>query len=108
MTTQKTFKHRVRDRMAKTGESYTAARRQLIAKGDVPETAPAYEPLWSDEAVIGATGYAGQELVRILARHPGASLTLATGSRATGFPSRPERAACGRAAPVRCAPGSPP
>ena len=31
MTTQKTFKRRVRDRMAKTGESYTAARRQLIA-----------------------------------------------------------------------------
>ena len=31
MTTQKTFKRRVRDRMAKTGESYTAARRQLVA-----------------------------------------------------------------------------
>lgn len=30
MTTQKSFKRRVRDRMAKTGESYTAARRQLL------------------------------------------------------------------------------
>ena len=56
MTTQKTFKHRVRTRMAKTGESYTAARRQLIAKGDQPEAAPTYEPLWSDERVTEATG----------------------------------------------------
>jgi uncharacterized protein YndB with AHSA1/START domain len=31
MTNQKTFKHRVRSRMGKTGESYTAARRVLIA-----------------------------------------------------------------------------
>ena len=30
MTTQKTFKRRVRDRMAKTGESYTTAREQLL------------------------------------------------------------------------------
>jgi uncharacterized protein YndB with AHSA1/START domain len=32
MPIQKTFKRRVRTRMAKTGESYTAARRQLIRK----------------------------------------------------------------------------
>lgn len=38
-------------------------------------------------AVAGATGYAGQELVRLLARHPLAQLTLATGSQA-GSPSR--------------------
>jgi uncharacterized protein YndB with AHSA1/START domain len=31
MTKQKTFKHRVRSRMEKTGERYTAARRMLIA-----------------------------------------------------------------------------
>ena len=37
MTTQKTFKRRVRERMAKTGESYTTARRMLISKGDRPE-----------------------------------------------------------------------
>ena len=30
--------------------------------------------------IAGATGYAGQELVRILARHPGASLTIAMSS----------------------------
>jgi N-acetyl-gamma-glutamyl-phosphate reductase len=39
-------------------------------------------------AVIGATGYAGQELVRILARHPHARLTLATASQATSTPRR--------------------
>jgi hypothetical protein len=36
MTRQQTFKRRVRDRMAKTGESYTTARRQLLASaGDL-------------------------------------------------------------------------
>ena len=37
-------------------------------------------------AVIGATGYAGQELVRILVRHPGVELTLATASQANSQP----------------------
>lgn len=32
MTQQRTFKRRVRERMAKTGERYTAARRQLLAQ----------------------------------------------------------------------------
>lgn len=39
-------------------------------------------------AVIGATGYAGQELVRLLARHPRAKLTVATGSQSTSTPRR--------------------
>jgi len=39
-------------------------------------------------AVIGATGYAGQELVRLLARHPDARLTMATASQATSAPRR--------------------
>ena len=30
MTSQKVFKHRIRERMSKTGESYTAARRQIV------------------------------------------------------------------------------
>jgi len=38
--------------------------------------------------IAGATGYAGQELVRLLARHPLASLTMATGSQATSAPRR--------------------
>ncbi len=36
--------------------------------------------------IAGATGYAGQELVRILARHPHAHLTIATASQATSTP----------------------
>ena len=39
-------------------------------------------------AVVGATGYAGQELIRLLARHPTAHLTVATGSQATSTPRR--------------------
>ena len=57
MTTQKTFKRRVRDRMAKTGESYTAARRQLIAAGDQPDPGtPTYETVVSDDRMLEATG----------------------------------------------------
>lgn len=41
MPTQKIFKRRVRARMTKTGESYTAARRQLLLKtADAPEAVP--------------------------------------------------------------------
>ncbi|MEQ1759749.1 MAG: N-acetyl-gamma-glutamyl-phosphate reductase [Vicinamibacterales bacterium] len=37
-------------------------------------------------AVAGATGYAGQELVRLLARHPLVTLTMAMSSAATSTP----------------------
>src|SRR5262245_7347657 len=37
-------------------------------------------------AVAGATGYAGQELVRLLARHPAVTLTVAMSSGATSAP----------------------
>ena len=36
MTTQQSFKRRIRSRMEKTGESYTAARAQLLT-GDEPQ-----------------------------------------------------------------------
>jgi N-acetyl-gamma-glutamyl-phosphate reductase len=39
-------------------------------------------------AVLGGTGYAGQELIRILARHPQIEITLATGSQANSAPRR--------------------
>ncbi len=39
MTTQKLFKRRVRERMAKTGESYTAARTHVVPKRDNVEAA---------------------------------------------------------------------
>ena len=67
MTTQRTFKHRVRARMAKTGESYTAARRVLIAKGDRPEqAAPVFEPPVSDQALRDATGRGWDEWFALL------------------------------------------
>jgi Domain of unknown function (DUF4287) len=62
MTRQRTFKRRVRARMAKTGESYTAARRVLIAAGDRPDIPTAtFRPPTSEETVRGATGRAWQE-----------------------------------------------
>jgi N-acetyl-gamma-glutamyl-phosphate reductase len=44
-------------------------------------------------AVVGATGYAGQELVRLLARHPSADLVAALASGATEAPRRLPRLA---------------
>ena len=64
----------------------------------IPETMMALAaPLASDRpagtpprltrvAIAGATGFAGQELVRILARHPAVTLTLAMSSGATSTP----------------------
>jgi N-acetyl-gamma-glutamyl-phosphate reductase len=39
-------------------------------------------------AVAGATGFAGQELIRLLSRHPFVTITAATGSQATSTPRR--------------------
>jgi N-acetyl-gamma-glutamyl-phosphate reductase len=39
-------------------------------------------------SIAGATGYAGQELVRLLAHHPHATLAMATASQATSTPRR--------------------
>jgi N-acetyl-gamma-glutamyl-phosphate reductase len=41
-----------------------------------------------DVAIVGATGYAGQELVRILARHPHARVAAAMGSATMEAPRR--------------------
>lgn len=76
MPTQKVFKQRVRARMTKTGESYTAARRQLLRK--VTDTAPtaaetaAATPipvdaqLVADAAMVQATGKGHAEWFAIL------------------------------------------
>jgi hypothetical protein len=53
MTTQQSFKRRIRARMEKTGESYTAARAQLLPE---PPAVPAHEPRISDEKVAEKTG----------------------------------------------------
>jgi hypothetical protein len=67
MTTQKTFKRRVRERMARTGESYTAARRHLITAGDAPEPGtPTYQAVVADEKMLEATGKRHEEWFAIL------------------------------------------
>ena len=58
-----------------TDTTATAARRTPAAPGARTRV-----------AVAGATGYAGQELVRLLARHPGVALTAAMSSGATSTP----------------------
>jgi hypothetical protein len=76
MTQQRTFKRRVRERMAKTGESYTAARRMLIAAGDRPEASGGeFVPLVAEERVVEATGRGWQEWLAILDEWGAASHT---------------------------------
>jgi hypothetical protein len=74
MTTQKLFKRRVRARMMKTGERYTAARRHvaaqrgrqdLPARPEAPDLSSALE-LASEAKVLGATGRGWLEWIRDL------------------------------------------
>jgi len=67
MTKQRTFKRRVRERMAKTGESYTAARRMLIAQGERPDAGSApFEPPVAEERVVEVTGRGWQAWFGVL------------------------------------------
>ncbi|MGH3715024.1 MAG: DUF4287 domain-containing protein [Micromonosporaceae bacterium] len=70
MTTQKSFKSRVRGRMAKTGESYTTARRHLLTRTDpVPAPPPvdvAMSRKVSDAALRERTGRGWAEWVALL------------------------------------------
>jgi hypothetical protein len=87
MTRQKSFKGRIRARMDKTSESYTTARRQLLAKAgtqapaepetrpaapptDAPETRPTDAPKarrpYSDEVVRARTGRTWDEWFALL------------------------------------------
>ena len=58
----------------------------------MPTAAPSSSPIATGSgarprvAIAGATGFAGQELVRILARHPAVTLTAAMSSGATSTP----------------------
>jgi hypothetical protein len=56
MPTQKVFKRRVRARMSKTGESYAAARHQLLAKAKEPAVLAAPEPTSNDPSAELAAG----------------------------------------------------
>ena len=74
MTTHKTLKRRVRARMDKTGERYTAARRNVAAAASSPtatanppaKPAVSSPPPVSDEAVRKATGRGWDEWLAIL------------------------------------------
>ena len=57
-----------------------------VNENDKPQTGAAGRAPKPRVAVAGATGYAGQELVRILARHPAVTLTAAMSSGASSTP----------------------
>jgi hypothetical protein len=77
MPTQKTFKGRIRARMSKTGESYTAARRQLMQKapdassdlaldGSATQAVSPDVMVTSDSATVRATGRTHAEWFALL------------------------------------------
>jgi hypothetical protein len=70
MTRQKSFKRRVRARMEKTGESYAAARGQLLPSTD--PAPPAVEPPMADDVVRDRTGKTWSEWFGLLDRWGGA------------------------------------
>ena len=65
MTRQRSFKRLVRARMEKTGESYTAARRMLLAPGE-PEASEAVSLPTSDERIRDRTGRGWEEWFDLL------------------------------------------
>jgi hypothetical protein len=73
MTTQRLFKHRVRERMSKTGESYAAARRYVAAARERVEAARSARlasatELASDDKVIEGTGRSWEAWLVLLDR----------------------------------------
>jgi uncharacterized protein YndB with AHSA1/START domain len=65
MTEQKSFKRLVRARMAKTGESYTAARAMLL-RGEEPPSAEAPRLSTSDDRIRERTGRGWEEWFEML------------------------------------------
>ncbi len=74
MTRQESFKRRVRERMAATGERYTAARKALLDKsmadraaaGSTSDREWVSQPEMSDEALVEATGRTHDEWADII------------------------------------------
>jgi hypothetical protein len=73
MTRQETFKRRIRQRMAKTGERYGAARRVLIEQADPPRPGRAWvsEPEHSDDVIRENTGRGWDEWCDLIDAWPG-------------------------------------
>ncbi|MEN5074712.1 DUF4287 domain-containing protein [Isoptericola cucumis] len=75
MTKHETFKKRVRERMARTGEKYGAARRALLARASSPTDGA--DPGWvsppdvSDDAIRSNTGHGWDEWVALIDAGPG-------------------------------------
>ena len=75
MTTQKSFKRRVRERMARTGESYTSAREQLLPP-PAPEqekTGRRYEDWFALLDAAGAAEMSHRDIARLLRDEHGVS-----------------------------------
>lgn len=78
MTSQESFKKRIRARMEKTGEKYNAARRALLEQAEQRERIPAADggrrwaaqPEHSDEAVRDATGRGWDAWVDLIEADP--------------------------------------
>lgn len=66
MTKNETFKKRIRERMATTGERYSAARRHLLAAGSTTSDAWVSAPEVADERVLAATGRGWNEWRTVL------------------------------------------
>lgn len=72
MTKQETFKRRVRARMARTGERYSAARRVLLDQADKPTGRRwVAQPEMGDDAVRKATGRGWEEWCDVIDAWPG-------------------------------------
>lgn len=73
MTTQESFKKRIRARMAKTGERYSAARRSLLNQSTPQSKTTGWvsEPAASDSAVRKHTGRGWDEWVQMIEAGPG-------------------------------------
>jgi hypothetical protein len=79
MTRQQSFKSRVRDRMGKTGERYTTARKRLLDKSAPPPPQPpapeGMQAKFSEDALIEKTGRGWNEWFGILDEWGGARRT---------------------------------
>lgn len=71
MTKQESFKRRVRERMATTGERYAEARRVLIEKSSPPARPWVSPPEMSDDAVRAKTGHGWDHWCDVIEQWPG-------------------------------------
>lgn len=82
MTTHKTLKRRVRARAAKTGESYTAARAQLVPRGERTQASGEPEPE-AELDVRALAGVSDEAIIRGSAKPLAAWIQLLDGWNAT-------------------------